>query len=156
MTHVPCCAWRIMRVSASSWLHCYSGTCSDVVNCNFQHSSCVVTYNVLSPNFLLNSSFLNCETRNLTISILLQETVNTLLHDFTLYPGRMFCYLTPSVLDVRLALSAFSTDTSGYTSNTPSTRLLLLLDNQALSNITANFRAGTILEFTTIKIKLLQ
>ena len=98
----------VHEVSASSWLHCNSGTCSDVdLDCNVQHSSCVVTNNVHSPSFLLNSSFLHGETRNLTILILFAETVNTFLNDFTLYLGGISWYLTPSVPDARLVLSAF-------------------------------------------------
>ena len=69
-----CFAWRIIRVSASSWLLCNSGTASSPVDPNFQHSSPRVTNSNLLSNLDVNSGFFHSDTINFTTSVLFEDT----------------------------------------------------------------------------------
>ena len=78
-----CLACKIIRVSASSWLLCNSGTNSIPVELSFQHSFPRVTNNNLFCNLEVNSGFFHSDTINLTASVLFEETDKNLFHDFT-------------------------------------------------------------------------
>ena len=96
-----CFAWRIIRVSASSWLVCNSGTASIPVDPNFQHSSPRVTNSNLLSNLDVNSVFFPLWYDKLYNFCFVWRYRQNLLQDFTWKFGNTFFNLTPSCLELR-------------------------------------------------------